>query len=64
MAGLAMTHLPVPPPAVPAKVEMQYFGVSREGPFWEHIVQTRRVGIYVPGDFPEAELELSVLLDK
>ena len=64
MAGLAMTHLPVPPPAIPAKVEMQYFGVSREGPFWEHIVQTRRVGIYVPGDFPEAELELSVLLDK
>ncbi len=64
MAGLALTHLPVPPPAVPAKVEMQYFGVSRDGPFWEHIVQTHRVGIYVPGDLPDAELELAVLLDK
>jgi type VI secretion system protein ImpJ len=64
MAGLVLTHLPVPPPAVPAKVEMQYFGVSRDGPFWEHIVQTHRVGIYVPGDLPDAELELAVLLDK
>ncbi len=64
MAGLALNHLPVPPPAIPAQMEMQYFGVSRDGPFWDHIVQTKRVGIYVPGDFPNAELELLVVLDK
>ena len=64
MAGLALTHLPVPPSAISARVESQYFGVSREGPFWDHIVQTRRVGIYVPGDFPDAELELLVVLDR
>jgi len=64
MAGLTLTHLPVPPPAVPARVETQYFGVSRDGPFWDHIVQTRRVGIYVPGELTDAELELLVLLDK
>ncbi len=64
MAGLALTHLPVPPPAVAAKVETQYFGISKDGPFWDHIVQTRRVGIYVPGDLPGAELELLVVLDK
>ena len=64
MAGLALTHLPVPPAAVPVQVESQYFGVSREGPFWDHIVQTRRVGIYVPGEIPGAELELLVVLDK
>ncbi len=64
MAGLTLTHLPAPPPAVPARVETQYFNVSRDGPFWDHIVQTRRVGIYVPGELTDAELELLVLLDK
>lgn len=64
IAGLALTHLPVPPPAVPARVEAQYFGISKDGPFWDHIVQTKRIGIYVPGDFPEPELELLVLLEK
>ncbi len=64
MAGLALTHLPAPPPAIPARVETQYFGVSRDGPFWDHIVQTlRRVGIYVPGEVTDAELELLVILD-
>jgi type VI secretion system protein ImpJ len=48
---------------VPAQVESQYFGISREGPFWDNIVQTKRVGIYVPGDLPDAELELLVVLD-
>ena len=64
MAGLNLTHLPVPPSAVPARVEAQYFAISKEGPFWDHIVQTRRVGIYVPGDLPNAELEFLVLLEK
>jgi type VI secretion system protein ImpJ len=64
MAGLALTHLPVPPPAIPTQVETQYFGVSRDGPFWDHIVQTHRVGIYVPGEVTGAELELLVILDK
>lgn len=64
IAGLPLTHLPVPPSAIPARVESQYFGISKEGPFWDHIVQTRRVGIYVPGDIPDAELEFLVVLDK
>ena len=50
MAGLELTHLPMPPAAVPAKVETQYFGVNRSGPFWDSIVQTRRIGVYVPGE--------------
>jgi type VI secretion system protein ImpJ len=64
MAGLPVTHLPVPPAAIPARLESQYFGVSREGPFWDHIVQTKRVGVYIPADLPAAEPELLVLLEK
>ena len=61
MAGLTLTHLQVPPAAIPAKAEAQYFSISRSGPFWDHIVHTRRIGIYVPGDLPNAELELLVI---
>lgn len=63
MAGLELTHVPLPPASVPTKVETQYFSVNRSGPFWDHIVQTRRVGLYVPGELPDPELELFVVLD-
>ena len=63
LPGLALSHLPVPPSAVAPKVESQYFGISRTGSAWEQIVQTRGVGVYVPGDLPLPEVELLVILD-
>jgi type VI secretion system protein ImpJ len=60
--GLTLSHLPVPPSAVAPKVDCQYFSVNRIGPCWDHIVKTRRVGIYVPGELADPEIELSVLL--
>ena len=63
VAGLTLTHQPVPPSAIPAKLEMQYFAINRHGPFWDHIVQTRRVGIYIPGDLPDPDVELLVVLE-
>jgi type VI secretion system protein ImpJ len=63
LPGLAMTHLPTPPPAVSARVDFQYFSLSKGGPCWDHIMQTRRVGVYVPGDLPEVELSLLVVLE-
>jgi type VI secretion system protein ImpJ len=63
LPGLALTHLPTPPPAVSAKVDFQYFGISKGGPCWDHIVQTRRVGVYVPGELPGVELVLQVVLE-
>jgi type VI secretion system protein ImpJ len=63
LAGLTLTHLEVPPSAVSAKVESQYFTISRGGPCWEHIMQTRGVGVYVPGELPSPEMELVVLLE-
>jgi type VI secretion system protein ImpJ len=61
LPGLALTHLSVPPSAVAPRVEYQYFGISKVGSCWEHIVETRRVGVYVPGDLPNPEIELVVL---
>jgi type VI secretion system protein ImpJ len=63
MAGLALTHVQVPPSAIATKVDSQYFTVNRSGPCWEHIMQTRKVGAYVPGEIPSPMLELVVILD-
>lgn len=63
LPGLALAHMPVPPSAVSRKVESQYFGISKAGPCWDHIVQTKRVGVYVPGELPQPETELLVILE-
>jgi type VI secretion system protein ImpJ len=61
--GMTLTHLPVPPSAISPKVESQYFALSKSGPCWDHIVETKQIGIYVPGEIPNPEIELSVVLE-
>jgi type VI secretion system protein ImpJ len=61
--GLTLMHTPCPPPALPTKPEMQYFLIDRASPFWGDIVQTRRLGIYVPEEIANPVLELSVVLE-
>jgi type VI secretion system protein ImpJ len=63
LPGMELTHLPVPPAAVSARVESQYFAISRAGPCWDHIAQTRHVGVYIPGDIPNPQVELLVVLE-
>jgi type VI secretion system protein ImpJ len=63
LPGMPLTHLPIPPPAISTRVETQYFGVSRTGPCWNHMLQTRQIGVYVPSAFPDPELQVLVVLD-
>jgi type VI secretion system protein ImpJ len=63
LPGLTLTHLPVPPPAISARVETQYFGISRSGPCWDHMIKAHQIGVYVPGEFPNPEVEILVVLD-
>ena len=63
MPGLGLTHVQVPPSAIAAKVDSQYFFVTKSGPCWEHIMKTKLIGVYVPGELPSAELELVVILE-
>lgn len=63
MPGLALTHLPVPPAAIPVKADYQYFSVSRDGACWDHMKDTRQIGLYVPGDLPDPSIELLVALE-
>jgi type VI secretion system protein ImpJ len=63
LPGMTLSHLPTPPSAMRAEVDKQYFSVDTSGPCWEHILQTRRVGVYVPGEIAEADFDLNVLVE-
>ncbi len=63
LPGMEITHMSVPPSAISPRVESQYFAIGRAGPCWDHIVQTRHVGIYIPGDIPNPQVELLVVLE-
>lgn len=61
--GLAVTHVPVPPAAISARVETQYFELNKSGGCWTNIQDTKGFGVYIPGEFPSPEIELLVVLD-
>jgi type VI secretion system protein ImpJ len=63
LPGLGLTQIPIPPAAISPRLETQYFAVNRAGPCWDHIVLTRQVGVYVPGEIPQPEIELLVVLE-
>ncbi len=63
LQGLELQHLPVPPTALAAQADMQYFAVVQAGPCWQHILATRQVGVYLPGELGQAAFELTVILE-
>jgi type VI secretion system protein ImpJ len=63
LPGLTLKHLPAPPPAISPRVDYQYFGIDRAGPCWDHMVATRELALYVPGEIPDPDVELMVVLE-
>jgi type VI secretion system protein ImpJ len=63
LPGMSLTHLSVPPAAIRAEADMQYFSVDTSGACWEHILQTSHVGIYIPGEIADAEFTLTVITE-
>jgi type VI secretion system protein ImpJ len=63
LPGMTITHLPVPPSSIRAEADMQYFVVETTGPCWEHILQTRQVGVYIPGDISNPEFDLTIIVE-
>jgi type VI secretion system protein ImpJ len=63
LPGLELMHLPVPPAALPAQADMHYFSISLSGPCWQHILQTKQVGVYLPGELGDAAFELTVIME-
>jgi type VI secretion system protein ImpJ len=63
LPGLELMHLPVPPAALHAQADMHYFSVSLSGACWQHILLTKQVGVYLPGDLGDATFELTIITE-
>jgi len=62
LPGVALRHVADPPSAIPLRLDYQYFALERAGEDWDSIRLSRHLAAYVPGDLPDPELELLVLL--
>jgi type VI secretion system protein ImpJ len=62
LPGVPLTHVASPPSSIPVKLAYQYFSLSQSGPAWEAVGRARNLAAYVPGDFPNPQLELIILL--
>jgi len=63
LPGLELMHLPVTPSALHAQADMHYFSVSLSGACWQHILQTKQVGVYLPGDLGDAIFDITVIME-
>lgn len=62
LPGMPMTHVPSPPGAIPIKLNYQYFSLNQSGVAWEAVQRARNLAAYVPGEIPNPQLELIILL--
>lgn len=62
VAGMGLRHVEVPPSAIPVKLNYQYFSLHQAGNAWDGVRRARSLAAYVPGDFPNPQLELIILL--
>jgi len=64
LPGMPFTHVPSPPGSIPIKLNYQYFSLNQSGSEWEAIQRARNLAAYVPGDIPNPQLELIILLPR
>jgi type VI secretion system protein ImpJ len=62
LPGIPLTHVARPPSSIPVKLNYQYFSLNQSGMAWEAVVRSRNLAAYVPGEFPNPQLELVILL--
>lgn len=62
LSGMQLTHAVKPPASIPVKLNYQYFSLNQGGAAWEAVQRARNLAAYVPGDIPNPQLELVILL--
>jgi type VI secretion system protein ImpJ len=62
LPGVSLRHTPVPPAAIPVRLERQYFALNQGGILWDGIVKAQKVSIFVPEEIVKPELELMIVL--
>ena len=62
LPGVVLTHVSSPPSAIPVQLKFQYFSLNQTGAAWETVTRARNFAAHVPGDIPNPEMELIILL--
>ncbi len=62
LPGIALSHVTVPPSAIPVKMKYQYFSLNQSGPAWEAVIRSRNFAAHVPGELLNPQMELIILL--
>jgi type VI secretion system protein ImpJ len=62
LPGMQLMHAVKPPASLPVKLNYQYFSLNQSGIAWETVTKGRSLAAFVPGDIPEPQLELLILL--
>lgn len=63
LPGIPLRHIPVPPPAIPIKLDNQYFALNQSGDLWNMMMLSRQVAVHAPGEIGEPKLELLIVLE-
>jgi type VI secretion system protein ImpJ len=59
--GMAIDHVPAPPPGLAPRGELTYFEIHLAGPCAQGLRDSHEIGVYVPAGLPDAQLEVAVL---
>ena len=58
LPGVALVHLPTPPPQIRAITDHVYFYLDRTSPLWPEFSVASAIGMHFAGDWPELQMEL------
>jgi type VI secretion system protein ImpJ len=62
LPGLTIRHTPVPPAAIPMKLENQYFSLNQSGDLWDAIKLSRQIAVHAPGEIVDPKMEILIVL--
>jgi len=63
LPGITLRHAPVPPAAIPMKLDNQYFVLNQSGPLWETLMLSRQIAVHAPGEIIDPKMEVLIVLE-
>jgi type VI secretion system protein ImpJ len=63
LPGLTIRHTPVPPAAIPMKLDNQYFSLNQSGTLWDAIKLSRQIAVHAPGEIVDPKMEILIVLE-
>ena len=63
LPGVALRHLPTPPPQIRAITDHVYFYLDRKSPLWPEFSTASSIGMHFSGDWPDLQMDLWAVLE-